>query len=188
MLMLCHVLNRSVKRPPTNAGHATGRQSGGAFGRSCAPQSCAGDGHARPKSSTVSGLRTLPLPSDLSTWFSSVTPPLKTPGGGLLVRFLNLFNSGLYPYMNKVVRQDVHARPRARRESDAEWSRRERTPPHDAVCVPLRCVPCSRARQQVRRASDGFAPPARQTSWISSCGTTTTGRADGTRRALTRQF
>ena len=48
------------------------------------------------------------------------------------------------------------ARIRARRRRAAEWSRRERAPPHDAVCVPLRCLPCSRARQHVR---DGFASP-----------------------------
>jgi hypothetical protein len=76
------------------------------------------------------------------------------------------------------------ARPRAHRERPAAWSSRERAPPHDAVCVPLRCMPCSRSRQHVRRASDGFAPPVpRQglvvTSWMSSCGTTME-RATGT--------
>jgi len=48
---------------------------------------------------------------------------------------------------------DTRAR---RRRRIAEWSSRERAPPHDSVCVPLRCVPCSRAGQQVR---DGFGVP-----------------------------
>ena len=38
----------------------------------------------------------------------------------------------------------LHARPRARRERAAEWSRRERTQPHDAVCA-CHCAACRAA-------------------------------------------
>ena len=42
--------------------------------------------------------------------------------------------------------------------------RRAAAPTHDAVRVPLRCVPCGRARQRVpvRRDPEGFAPAVRQ--------------------------
>ena len=63
---------------------------------------------------------------------------------------------------------EIEEEPSARRERAAEWSRRERASPHDAVCVPLRCVPCSRARQQVRRA----------TGWVCSACSTGPGPVD----------
>ena len=66
--------------------------------------------------------------------------------------------SGEEPEVQRLSRHasSAAARTRSGRRRAAEWSRRERAPPHDAVCVPLRCLPCSRARQHVR---DGFASP-----------------------------
>ena len=66
---------------------------------------------------------------------------------------------------------DLHC---THRERAAEWSRRERAPPPDAVCVPLRC----RAAGTATRAScSGWVcsacSTASPTSWISPCGTTT---------------
>ena len=74
---------RSVRRPPTNARPATGRQSGSAFGRSCTPQSYTGQGHARPQSSAASVFLTPPHAHP--TWhlvlLCSSDPPRRNWGG-----------------------------------------------------------------------------------------------------------